>query len=318
MIFNSESFLNIRFGRFILAAGLLFFPRLIPMAAADSITSDVPNRMSLLDRERLIRIGNRLTYTVEEDRERPLALLVNPRGEVDIPLLGKVDAVGKTCQQLAYDIKSLLEVDFYYRATVLVDYPQFTDNLGEITMLGEVLHPGPLPLPADDILTVSAAVNAAGGFKSGADAEKVTLIRDNPESEDGEDRIEIDVNQMFTTGNFDDDMELKDGDYILVPKLAQAGGQFYIWGEVKNPGNYDIPIEKDFTVSKAIFQAGGFGQYANRKRVVLIKADPNLPEGERMVEVNVQAILEDGLRSLDPAVEPDDIIRVKERRFMIQ
>ncbi len=91
-------------------------------------------------------------------------------------------------------------------------------------MLGEVQHPGPLSLPADDILTVSAAVLAAGGFKPGADAEKVTLIRNNPDSEEGEDKFELDVDQMFTTGNFDGDMELKDGDYILVAKLARAGG----------------------------------------------------------------------------------------------
>ncbi len=318
MIFKSAGLASFRFTGAVLAVGLVMVPRLLVQTAEETLSAEVPTRMGLLDDTRSIQVGNRLTYVVEEDRERPLGFLVNSRGEIDIPLIGKVKAEGKTCRLLAHDIKSLLEVDFYYRATVLIDFPQIAGNLGEITLIGEVQHPGPLSLPADDILTVSAAILSAGNFNREADAEKVTIIRGNPEGEGVEDKFELNVNEMFTTGNFDGDMELRAGDIVLIPKLDRAGGQFYIWGEVIKPGNYNIPNEREFTVSKAIFLAGGFGQYANKKKVELIKADPNLDEGERVVVVNVQAILEEGLRSLDPLVSPDDIIKVKERRFMIQ
>ncbi len=318
MIFRLNGWQRFYFGRVTMALGLLFSPLLMAFGAAENLVSEGPTQMSLLDDERGLKVGNRLSYAVEEDRERPIIILVNPQGEVNIPLIGKVEAAGKTCKQLAYEIKSLVEVDFYYQATVLINFPQIADNLGEVILLGEVRKLGPLPIPADEILTVSAAILRAGGFTREADSEKVTLIRGDAESEEGEEKYELDVGLMFSSGRFDNDMEVRADDYILVPQLAAAGGKFYIWGEILRPGNYEIPNEKEFTVSEAIFLAGGFGPYANRKKVELIRADSELAEGERTIEVNVQEIMEEGVRSNDPVVHPDDIIRVKERRFMIQ
>ncbi len=95
MIFNPESLLSIRLGRVILAAGLLLFLQSMALTAAESLTSDEPNRMSLLDEDRLIGIGNRLTYTVEEDRERPLTLRVNPRGRLKFLCLARFKPRGR-------------------------------------------------------------------------------------------------------------------------------------------------------------------------------------------------------------------------------
>ncbi len=305
-------------GRFVPALFVLLCLLFSDRIAAQSTDAAEHTRMSLLDDERTIQVGNRLSYSVDEDRERPSIILVNTHGEVGLPLIGKVKAEGKTCRKLAHEIKSLLEVDFYYQATVLIDFPQYAENLGEAILLGEVQRPGSLQIPVDEILTVSDAVLGAGGFTRDADAEKVTLIRGDPEGDERQE-FPLDVGKMFATGNFEGDMEVRSGDYIRVPKLAQAGGQFYIWGEVLRPGSYDIPSEKDFTLSKAIFLAGGFSTYANKRKVELVRSETNLAENEdKTIVVNVQAILEEGLRSLDPVVKPDDIIRVKERRFMIQ
>ena len=68
-----------------------------------------------------------------------------------------------------------------------------------------------------------------------------------------------------------------------------------------------------FTVSKAILRAGGFSEYAEKRKVKLIRADASLPDKEKTVEVNVAEILEKGIRDFDPLVKPDDIIRVKEK-----
>ena len=79
-----------------------------------------------------------------------------------------------------------------------------------------------------------------------------------------------------------------------------------------DPG-FSIPNERDFTVSKAIIQAGGFTRFADKKRVQLIRADPNLAEEEKTILVNVTDVLERGIRDFDPEINADDIIRVKER-----
>ena len=169
-------------GRVALASFILLCPRFTAWLSAQSPPAEAPTRMSLLDDERRIQVGNRLSYLVEEDRERPIVILVNPQGAVEIPLIGKVEAKGKTCLKLAQEIKSLIEVDFYYRATVLVEFPQYAENLGEVILLGEVRRPGSQQIPVDEILTVSAAVLGAGGFTGDADAEKVTLIRGDPQA----------------------------------------------------------------------------------------------------------------------------------------
>ena len=98
---------------------------------------NVVSQMSLLDDEQLMRVGDRLTYSVLEERERPQILFVHDRGEVDVPLIGRVSALGKTCRTVAYEMKSLLEVDFYHRATVLIDFPLISNSRGEVVILGE-------------------------------------------------------------------------------------------------------------------------------------------------------------------------------------
>jgi protein involved in polysaccharide export with SLBB domain len=108
-----------------------------------------PSQMDLLNNIKNIQIGDRLVYQVLEERESAVQLFVNDRGQVDFPLIGYVDAVGKTCYVLAYEVKELLEVDFFHRATVLLRH-QFADNSrGRINVVGRVARPGPINIPAD-------------------------------------------------------------------------------------------------------------------------------------------------------------------------
>ncbi len=187
------------------------------------------------------------------------------------------------------------------------------NSRGSLTMLGEVRQQGPLLIPVDEILTVSSAILRAGGFLVDADKSRVSLIRNDPSSPDGQLKIEIDVGLMLETGRFADDVTVQPDDIILVPRYEQAGGQIYIVGAVISPGLYMVPNEPDFTLSKAILMAGGFTTFANKRSVKLIRADTGLPESERILKVNVADILEKGIRDFDPLVKPNDIVRVEER-----
>ncbi|MBV9390471.1 MAG: polysaccharide biosynthesis/export family protein, partial [Verrucomicrobia bacterium] len=70
-------------------------------------TSGVENTtsMEVLDDKRPLRVGDRLSMRVVEDRKPPTPLVVTDSGEVEVPLIGRVMAKGKTCKQLAYSIK---------------------------------------------------------------------------------------------------------------------------------------------------------------------------------------------------------------------
>jgi len=55
----------------------------------------------------------------------------------------------------------------------------------------------------------------------------------------------------------------------------------YITGEVNKPGRY--PLRSDLTLVQAITLAGGFTQWANRDKIVIIRKSPLNPEGIRFV-----------------------------------
>ncbi len=78
---------------------------------------------------------------------------------------------------------------------------------------------------------------------------------------------------------------------------------YYVGGEVKSPNRYVYSGET--TVSKAIQAANDFTDFANHKKVMLIRAN-----GER-IRVNVDKVLKG--RAEDPAVYPGDQISVPRR-----
>lgn len=94
------------------------------LARAESyaLPSSIENTtlMEVLDDKRPLRVADRLSMRVVEDRKPPVALIVTDSGEVEVPLIGRIPAKGKTCKQLAYSIKGPLEREYYYKATVIV------------------------------------------------------------------------------------------------------------------------------------------------------------------------------------------------------
>jgi polysaccharide export outer membrane protein len=80
---------------------------------------------------------------------------------------------------------------------------------------------------------------------------------------------------------------------------------YYVTGEVKVPGQ-KVYIGQ-MTVTKAITSAGDFTDFANHKKVWLIRAN-----GQR-IKVNCNEALQDATR--DPQVYPNDQIRVPRRIF---
>jgi protein involved in polysaccharide export with SLBB domain len=75
---------------------------------------------------------------------------------------------------------------------------------------------------------------------------------------------------------------------------------YYVTGEVKNPGRQLYTGQ--MTVTKAITTAGDFTDFANHKKVWLIRSN-----GQR-IKVNCEKAMQDS--SQDPAVYPNDQIQV--------
>jgi len=102
---------------------------------------------------------------------QPYEQVVKEDGSITLPLIGNVQAAGKTMGELQKAIHDLFVPEYYLRLTVTV---KSSDNR-VFYVGGEVNHPGVFQYVADT--TVTKAIQAAGGPTDFANHKKVWLIR---------------------------------------------------------------------------------------------------------------------------------------------
>lgn len=172
------------------------------------------NSMSVLDDKKRLGSDDFVSFRVVEDRDgESQHLRVNDNGELEVPYVGLVPAAGKTCRELAYNIKSALEKEYYYHATVILAVDRVSEkSRGKVYVYGAVKGQGPQDIPTDETYTVSKAVIRAGGFGDFADKRKVKVTRKN-----GQDFV-IDLKKVIEQGRSQDDVVLQPDDQIYVPQ----------------------------------------------------------------------------------------------------
>ena len=201
---------------------------------APVVTAATLHSMAALDDRVQLEPGDRVSFRVIEDQDQAVPLVVTDNGEVDFPYVGRVKVQGKTCKQVAYDLKGLLEVDYYKRATVILGLDTISAAEGVahdmVWVVGQVRQVGPQELSKQQALTVSQVILRAGGFGDFADQRRVRLIhRDSSAASAGADggapppvsstdkgQI-IDVKAVFD-GKSSTDPEVSANDLIVVPK----------------------------------------------------------------------------------------------------
>lgn len=91
-------------------------------------------------------------------------------------------------------------------------------------------------------------------------------------------------------------------------------GRLYLWGQVRNQGPIDMLVNENLTVGKAILRAGGFGDFANKKKVKVVRGGgAGGVEGKQTFELNMVEILEEGKTEKDITLQPDDFVLVPSR-----
>jgi protein involved in polysaccharide export with SLBB domain len=208
----------------LLFCGVSIFAAQPPTATeTSSSTSDAAavvgttTSMDVLDSSRRLGPGDRLSYRVVEERRQPVGMMVADGGEVEVPLIGRVRATGRTCKELAQAIKPLLEREYFYKATVIIGLDAVSAKArGRVYLSGQIKQQGPIDIPPDERFTLSKAILKAGGFADFANHKKVKLIRKNA---DGSSQTSIiDLDMVTVRGQLDKDPELQPDDTIIVPE----------------------------------------------------------------------------------------------------
>jgi polysaccharide export outer membrane protein len=99
---------------------------------------------------------------------------------------------------------------------------------------------------------------------------------------------------------------------IGLDQMSQKLGTVYVFGPVLKPGPVPIPANETFTVRKAILLAGGFGDFASKTDVKVIR---KTPAGNTTLTVNMKNVMEKGKIEEDIALEPEDFIIVRQKSF---
>lgn len=228
--------------------------------------------------------GDQVQIRVYDYEEYTGQKVILPDGTIALPLIGSLNAAGLTIEQLEQALTTRLQ-------TLLVN-PVVTVELSTmrpvvVTVAGEVRRPGPTELQASategGVPTLSKALNAAGGITQDADIQQVTINRQTANS--GSRTITVNLWEAISSSNAESDVILLEGDSIYVPRLSAdaqidrrllARSSFApetirvrVVGEVKNPGEIQVPPES--TLSSAVAIAGGPTEDARLSRVAYIR-----------------------------------------------
>lgn len=159
--------------------------------------------------EYLLNAGDILFVSVWQEKDMQQELLVSPDGSVSFPLIGHLQASGKTIPALTDEIKTRLE-KFIPDANVTVTLRQTPGN--RVFVVGQVNRPGEILMRAPmDVLQV---LSSAGGGNAYADLGDVKVIR----REAGKQTVfDFDFSEVAKGKNLDQNRLLRNGDVVIVP-----------------------------------------------------------------------------------------------------
>lgn len=139
---------------------------------------------------------------------------VRPDGRISVPLVGDVDASGKSPEALAEDIEKGL--DEYIRqpqVSVIVSQMSSHEFTHRVRVTGAVNQPASQPYREG--MTVMDVILGAGGANEFANLDSATLYR---ELDDEVVAIPVDLDAILNNGNIETNYRLVPGDIITVPE----------------------------------------------------------------------------------------------------
>jgi polysaccharide export outer membrane protein len=236
-----------------------------------------------------------LQITVYEHPDLSRSVRIDPNGSFDFPLIGEIKAAGLTVEALGKKLKTQLGKDYLVDPQVTVTVTQYRNR--QVYVLGAVKTPGVYPLRHNQ--TLLEIISAAGGLAPEAGSHAV-LVRgaqeanaSGPNQRAPRESIRIDLEQLLT-GEIRQPIPLYNGDTVRI----LPGAFVFITGQVRNPGRY--PLERNATVDTIVILAGGFTEFAAKKKIHVRRLIDGEPQEFR-------ARLHDHLQHDDVIVVPESV-----------
>jgi len=221
---------------------------------------------------------------------------IDNAGKIVLPYLNELDVGDRTLPQVQEMLVAKLEENFLNQPQVILKIMEYRSR--PVAVIGAVHRPGQITNSYDvDLLQV---LSEAGGVMDTA-VGKVLIIRKSPNGARA--TLEIDLHKLLYEGEHYLNVPIFPGDTVNVP--ADVPFPVYVTGEVARAGELTFSRRNRVTILHVISKAGGFTEYAKRKKV-MVKRDSD--EGTEEFRVNVKAI--QAGKADDFEIRPNDIVIV--------
>lgn len=240
-------------------------------------------------------------------------LVVGDNGEVNVPFIGKVPALGLTLEELEKRILAPLAQDYFVDPQVHLQITEYRSL--QFFISGAVKNPGMYSL--DFTPTILDLLAHAGGALPER-GNLAYILRGGPglalsETELEEvitkaDPILVDLNKLLDDGNMSENLVLKSGDTIYIPlgtRLNQAATKIYVQGKVKKPGVFDY--QPGLTALAACIMAEGFDKFAAPNRARIIRQTTG---GQQIIQIDLKSVQKGDIP--DVPLQPGDRIHIPE------
>jgi len=157
-------------------------------------------------------IGNDdvLAINVWKEPDISRSIPVRSDGKISLPLVGEVQAAGRTPLKLEHDIAARLK-NYIGEPEVTVIVQQI--NSQKFNILGQVNKPGSYVLT--NSATVLDAIAVAGGFRDFAKTKSIYVLRQSPDG--SQTRIPFNYKDVINGKNPTQNVKLQPRDTIVVP-----------------------------------------------------------------------------------------------------
>jgi polysaccharide biosynthesis/export protein len=156
-----------------------------------------------------VKPGDLLSISVWKEPDLQKETLVRPDGSFSFPLVGEVDAKGKTVADLNKMVSQRL-TKFISDPVVTVSVQEIKGN--KVYVIGQVNKPGEFIMnPSVDVMQ---ALSMAGGTTPFAQLADIVVLRRTPT---GKQALQFRYNDVVKGRKMDQNIDLQAGDVVVVP-----------------------------------------------------------------------------------------------------
>jgi len=196
-----------------------------PLIPLESQIAHEPVSSAEIDAEwspQVIRPGSLLNIQVYVGGNREVDITnarVADNGTITLPLIGNISIAGRPIET-ATDVLDFRYSNYFVSPQVTVDIVRDDDSdsfpWGFVTVLGRVKNQGRVAIPPTRDLTVSSAIQQAGGFATSARIRSIRVTRQLPDGES--ESFNINMRNIGRRGRSDQDIQLKPNDVVFIPE----------------------------------------------------------------------------------------------------